>query len=133
MTHAQPLWKLAVCALALAACGPAAREQDSAFLPAPPTEGSTLVVRNDYFGEVDVFALNGSIRHRIGTVAAGGTASFRIPGRLLMRPEIQFQLDPVGPIVPFTYRPIAVGPGNVIELSVAPALPMSSYAILVNP
>ncbi len=132
MTQSQ-LGRLAVCALALTACGPAVREQDTAFLPTPPADASTLVVRNDYMGELDVFALNGRIRHRIGTVAAGRIANFRIPGTLLVRPEIQFQLDPVGPIEPFTYRPIAVGPGNIIELSAAPALPMSSYAILVNP
>ena len=89
-------------------------------------------MHNDYAGEMDVFMMNGSIRTRIGSVAAGRTASFRIPGSLLIRPELQFQVDPVGPVGAFTYRPFAVGPGITIELSLTPALQMSSYAVLVN-
>ena len=132
MRNSQPLWKLAGCALALAACAPAVREKDVAFSPAPPAEGSTLIVRSDYLGEADIYAIMGHTRTRIGSIAAGRTANFRLPRALLMRPEIQFQIDPVGPIAPFTLQPISIGPGNVIELSVAPALPMSSYAIVVN-
>ena len=134
MVNSQPLWKIAGCALALAACAPGVQDKNLAFAPAaPPTEASTVVVRNDYLGELDVYAITGSIRTRIGSISGGRTASFRIPGSLLIRPEIQFQVDPVGPVAPFSYRPIAVGPGNMIELSVAPTLQMSSYAIVVNP
>ena len=92
-----------------------------------------MSVRNDFFGEVDVYVVTGSLRARIGSVQAARTANFRIPHAFTVRPEIQFQVDPVGPAAPFNYRPIAVLPGSNIELSLAPALQMSSYAIVVNP
>lgn len=132
MLFSQPRWTLAALALVLGACGPGMQEQDAGFLPAPAAEGARLFVQNDYLGDMDVFAINGSIRTRIGAVPAGGSAQFRIPASLLVRPEIQFQVDPVGPVAPFTYRPIALSPGNSVELAVAPALQMSSYAIVVK-
>jgi hypothetical protein len=124
------LWKLAGFALTLAACASGIQQNDAAFSPAPPAEASTLIVRNDYFGETDVYAVMGHTRTRIGSVGAGRTATFRLPRTLLMRSEIRFQIDPVGPVAPFTLQPISIGPGNNIELSVAPALQMSSYAIV---
>lgn len=132
MLASQSLWKVVGCTLALAACAPGIREEDQAFYPAPPAEESTLVVRNDNIGEMDIYAVMGSTRTRIGSVLGGRVAEFRLTRSLIMRPWIQFQLDPVGPVGPFTYQPITIGPGNVIELAVAPALQMSSYSIGVN-
>lgn len=119
------LWKLAACAVVLAACAPVVQKKEAFVV-------SAVVVRNDYLGVMEVYAITGSIRTRIGAVATGTTATFPIPRYLLMRPEIQFQVDPVGPVAPFTYPPIPVEPTNVIELSVAPTLQMSSYAIVFN-
>jgi len=132
MVNSQPLWKLAGCALLLGACAPALQEQGSAFAPAPPAEASTVVVRNDYFGELDLYVVAGATRTRLGSIRTAETGKFRIPGAFLIRPEIQFQVDPVGPVAPFTYQPVALRAGNDIELAVAPSLGMSSYAIVVN-
>ena len=132
VVHSQQLWKAAGCALVLAACAPAAREPAAGFMPAAPSEKSTVVVRNDYFGEMDVYVVAGATRTRLGSVPTAGTANFRIPPTFLLRTEIQFQVDPVGPVAPFTYQPIQLRAGNDIELAVAPALGMSSYAIVVN-
>ena len=133
MLFSQPVWKAAGLALLLGACAsPGVQHQDMAFAPAPAVESARVFVQNDYFGDMDLFAINGSIRTRIGAIPAGRTAGFRIPASLLVRPEIQFQVDPVGPEAPFTYRPISLAPGNSVELSVAPALQMSSYAIVVK-
>jgi hypothetical protein len=132
MVYRRSQWKLAACLVSVVACAPGIKHQNDAFVPAPPVGASTLVVRNGYFGEVDVYALTGSTRTRIGSVRTGSTASFRLSRMLMMRPEIQFQLDPVGPIGPFTYHPLDLTPGNTIELSAAASLQMSSYAIVVN-
>src|SRR5688572_7195939 len=132
MVYRQPQWKLAACLVSLVACAPGVHQQTDAFAPAPPVGASTLVVRNDYFGDMDIYAVTGSTRTRIGAVRTGATASFPLHRSLVMRPEVQFQLDPIGPVAPFTYRPIAMAPGHVIELSAAPSLQMSSYAIVLN-
>ena len=129
MQPSRQLWKLAACSLVLAACAPVVQHIEITATP-PVTDGSVLIVRNDYVGTMEVYAITGNIRTAIGTVRAGATATFPIPRRLLMRPEIQLQVDPVGPVAPFTYQPIAVGPAKVIELSVAPSLQMSSYAVV---
>lgn len=135
MVNSQPLWKLAALALAVAACAPGIEQQDVGFLPASRAEDVavqefSLVVRNDYLGEVNVYAIAGSTRTRIGAVPAGSTAQLRIPRAFQFRPELLLQLDPVGPVEPFTYRPIAANPGTLIEFAIAPALEMSSHAIL---
>ena len=132
VVHSRQLWKAATCALALVACGPAAHESGAGFMPAAPSEKSTVLVRNDYLGEMDVYVVLGATRTRLGSVPTSATANFRIPNVLLQRTEIQFQVDPVGPVPPFTYQPIQLRPGNDVELAVAPALTMSSYSIVVN-
>lgn len=132
MMYPQPLLKLAGCALVLAACATGVEQENAAFAPPPPAQESSLTVRNDYFGEIDIFIVAGSTRARIGTVSTAGTAKLRIPRAFLARSEIQFQIDPVGPVAPFTYRPISFTPGNAIELSIAPALHMSAYSIVIS-
>ena len=132
MQRSRQLSKLAACSLVLAACGPAIQHKEVAFAPAQTPAGATVLVRNDYSGNLEVYAITGNIRTRIGGVGAGATAAFPIPRYLLMRPEIQFQVDPVGPVAAFTYQPFSVGAANRIELSIAPSLQMSSYAIVFN-
>jgi len=132
VVHSQQLWKAALGALALAACAPGASESGAGFMPAAPSEKSTVLVRNDYMGEMDVYVVLGATRTRLGSVPTSGTANFRIPDALLQRTEIQFQVDPVGPAPPFTYQPFQLRAGNDVELAVAPALTMSSYSIVVN-
>ena len=57
MVYRQPQWKLAACLVSLVACAPGVHQQTDAFAPAPPAGASTLVVRNDYFGDMDVYAV----------------------------------------------------------------------------
>jgi hypothetical protein len=132
MLYSQSVRIMAACSLVLVACVSGRQVQDDAFFPAPRAEEATLVVRNDYFGEMDVFAVMGSTRTRIGTVGTGTTQQFRLSRTLMARPWIQFQLDPLGPVGPFTYQPISFTPGSRVELAVAPTLQMSSYAIAVD-
>lgn len=132
MMDTQTFLKIAGFAVALAACAPGMDEGRSTYAPAPREEQSSVSVRNDFFGEVDVYVVTGAIRARIGSVRAAQSANFRIPSTFMVRPEIQFQVDPIGPEPPFNYRPIALTPGNHVELAVAPALQMSSYAIVVS-
>lgn len=115
-------------ALLPSACAAALPPEDVAFIQTAPSEESTLVVQNDYAGEMDVYAVTGSTRFRLGTIR-GRTGTLRLPRTLLARPSIVIQLDPVGPVDAYTYPPIVITPGATIELMVAPMLTMSSYAV----
>ena len=133
MGYTKRFWQMLFCSLALGACGPAAYAQYDGFFPAPsPSEETTLVVHNEYFGDMDVYAVTGSTRSRIGSVGIGKTQELRLPRIIAERPWIQLQLDPVGPVEPFTYQPITVMTGSRIELAIAPALQMSSVAIVIE-
>lgn len=130
MSDIQRHWVRAGFALALAACAPAAQEQDLGFGQPAAAEKSTIVVRNDYWGEMDIYAVIGGSRWRLGSVMTSSTAKLSIPHALTVRPEIQLQADPVGPGRPFTFAPIAMRPGATVELTLANMLPMSTYSVV---
>ena len=125
----QRYWLTTVLMLALPGCASVVSQDDVEFVQSAPAEESTLVVANNYWGEMDVFALNGGTRVRLGSVMTGKTATLKISRDLLARPEVQFQIDPVGPENAFTFPPISVHPGATVELTVQNSLRMSSYSV----
>jgi len=120
---------LAGLVLTLAACAPARPVEHVGFVQPVAPEESTLIVQNDYLREMDIYAVTGSTRVRLGSVMTGATARVRVPHQLLVKPELQLQVDPVGPDAAFTFSPIVVRPGVTVELMVATSLPMSSYSV----
>ncbi|MGQ0815335.1 MAG: hypothetical protein ACT4O1_12905 [Gemmatimonadota bacterium] len=129
MPKTQRHWVAAGLVWALAACAPTAQEQHPGFVQPAASEESTIVVQNSYFGDMDIYAVTGSTRWRIGSVTNGATAKLVIPRALLARPEIQLQVDPVGPEEPFTFPGISIRPGATIELMLLNMLQTSHQAV----
>lgn len=125
----QRYWIATALTLAVSACASVASQDDVGFVQPAPADESVLVVANNYWGEMDVFALNGGTRVRLGSVMTGKTATLKISRDLLARPEVQFQIDPVGPEDAFTFPPISIHPGATVELMVQNSLRMSSYSV----
>ena len=114
------------CAFAMAACGSSALNRESGFAQPAAVETFTLTVRSDYLGEVDIYALAGSTRFRLGRVATGATTELRVPPTLANRPEIRLQADPVGPDAPFTLPAAPIGSDGNLELTLTSSLQMST-------
>jgi len=87
-----------------------------------PTESATLVVQNRAFIDVDVFALYGGTRARLGMVNANGTATFRIsPAIVGAGRELRFAVDPIGSRRQGTSFTMYVTPGERVQLTVPPS------------
>jgi hypothetical protein len=100
-------------AFATAAC---VGKGKNAPVPQAPT---TVFVRNRAFIDVDVFALYGGIRTRLGTVAASGTGTFRIPPTVVGEGRaLRFLVDPIGSRRLGRSFEIYVRPGSRVTLTI---------------
>lgn len=88
-----------------------------------PQETASVVVNNRAFIDVDVFALYGGTRARLGTVTANGSGRFRIPPAIVgAGRELRFMVDPIGSNRAGTSFSIYVRPGERVTLTVPPSL-----------
>lgn len=111
--------KLIAVALAAALAGCVGKGPNA---PAPQEQAS-VVVNNRAFIDVDVFALYGSTRARLGTVTANGSGTFRIPPAVVgAGRELRFMVDPIGSTRQGTSFNIYVRPGERITLTVPPSI-----------
>lgn len=124
-------WVAAGLALMLTACA-AAREEDLGFSQPAPAEESVLVVQNDNLVEMDIYAVMGSTRARLGSVPAGQTAKLRLSRLLVSRPELLLQADPIGPQTAFTFPVIPVRPGVTVGMLLASSLAMSAFTCIAS-
>jgi hypothetical protein len=121
-------WLAATCALLVMACA-SSRSSDGAA-NAEPVEDSHVVVQNDYMGDIEVFIVTGVIRNRLGSVVTGAETRFVIPPRLMVRPELHFQVAPSAATMSgFSYQPISMSPGSTVELHVNRVLANSTYQV----
>jgi hypothetical protein len=113
--------KLFAVALA-AALGSAGCVGKGANAPTPQAAAS-VVVQNRAFIDVDVFALYGGTRARLGTVTANGSGTFRIPAAVVgAGRELRFMVDPIGSTRQGTSYNLFVRPGEQITLTVPPSI-----------
>ncbi|HVG45714.1 MAG TPA: hypothetical protein VM890_13330 [Longimicrobium sp.] len=113
---ARSLALLFVAALSLAGCVGKGRNAPA------QQESATLVVQNRAFIDVDVFALYGGTRARLGMVTANGTATFRIsPAIVGAGRELRFAVDPIGSRRQGTSFTMYVTPGEQVSLTVPPS------------
>ena len=88
-----------------------------------PQEIARVVVTNRAFIDVDVFALYGGTRARLGTVTANGSGTFRIPPAIVgAGRELRFMVDPIGSNRAGTSFSIYVRPGERVTLTIPPSL-----------
>jgi len=87
-----------------------------------PRERTSVNVENQAWLDVDVFALSGGQRSRLGTVTAHASHAFRIPDSIVgSGRELQFLVDPVGSNAQGTSFRIYVSPGTEVHLTIPPS------------
>jgi len=88
-----------------------------------------VIVNNSNYMDVDVFAVRGTTRARVGSVTGLSSATFRVPTHYAPDGSLQLLVDPIGSNATYVTDKIAVGPGQHLELTIAAILRMSSYSV----
>jgi hypothetical protein len=119
-------------ALALASCLVSAASACRSAGPYDVTQQAntaTLVVQNQNFNDVDIYAVAGGLATRIGTVTGNSTARFGLSEPLYTAPDFRIVATPIGGNGRASTGPLVVSPGQTIEFTVAPVLRMSSVML----
>ena len=111
----------------LAACSPASSRHATY---ARPSSDVYVTVTNQNWLDVDVFAVRGGSRFRLGQVGGSGSARLRIPANAIVGSQVQLLVDPVGSNDRYLTEVISVDPDQRVQLNVASTMRMSSYAVL---
>lgn len=98
----------------------------------PELQPISLSVTNQNWLDVDVFVLNGNTRYRIGQVGGNGSATLSIPSSLVVNGQVQLLADPIGSNDIYTSDMITVAPDEKVQLTVAPRMRMSSFAVWIR-
>jgi hypothetical protein len=96
---------------------------------ASPRDVMIVTVNNSNYMDLDVFAVRGRARARVGSVTGLSTATFRVPAEYAPDGNLQLLIDPIGSNTTYTTETISVNPGQHVELTVAPVLRMSSFSV----
>jgi len=90
-----------------------------------------LVVENNKWLDVNVYAVRNGTRHRLGTVTSLQTERFRLPSWVTTgAAEVRLLIDPVGSEQVHLTEPILLTEGSRIVFKVADYLPLSAYSVL---
>jgi hypothetical protein len=119
-------------ALALASCLVAAASacrSSGSYDVSQQGNTATLVVQNQNFNDVDVYAVAGGLATRIGTVTGNSTTRFGLSEALYTAPDFRVVATPIGGNGRASTGPLVVSPGQTIEFTVAPVLRMSSVML----
>lgn len=95
----------------------------------PALQPISLTVTNQNWLDVNVFVMHGNSRYRIGQVGGNGSATLSIPSGLIMNGQVQLLADPVGSSDTYLTDMISVAPDEKVQLTVAPRMRMSSFAV----
>lgn len=112
----------------LAACASGKNRVSSGLQPKP----ISLTVVNQNWLDVDVFAIRGTTRYRLGAVGGNSSATLSIPASLTLHGDLQLMADPIGSDDIYVTEKIAVAPDATVELTVAPRMRMSSFAVWIR-
>lgn len=116
-------------ALVALSCSSGAR---STQLSAAEVGDLSLTVTNENWLDMAIYVVRGDSRFRIGEAVGNTTARLRIPGSYIVGWTVQLMADPVGSTDTYTTDAIPVAPGEHLQLTVAPRMRMSSYAVWVR-
>ena len=111
----------------LAACAPAAKRNSAGVARAPDVY---VMVSNQNWLDVDVYAVRGGSRLRIGQVTGSGSARLKIPANAIVAGQVQLMADPIGSNERYVTEVMSVAPDQRVQLIVAPAMRMSSYSVI---
>jgi hypothetical protein len=89
-----------------------------------------VVVRNDNWLDVVIYAVHGSSRFRVGTVGGSSTTTFRLTGEAANgATPLQILADPIGSRSTYVTDPVTLSPGQRLELQLGSPISISTYAI----
>lgn len=110
------------CACAGGASVPADRD-------APRDVRPVVVVTNNNWLDVNIYAVRAGARSRLGTVTSLSTGTFAVPPTMVANGAVMLLTAPIGS--PRTHRTdrIMVGAGDRIELNVENSLSLSHYTV----
>jgi hypothetical protein len=89
----------------------------------------TLVVRNNNFNDVDVYAVSSGLATRIGTVTGNSSATFTLNPTLVSPTDFRIVATPIGGNGRASTGPIIVSQGQTIEFTVGPVLSQSTVSV----
>jgi hypothetical protein len=106
----------AIFGLAVAACG--GSKSKSAPVPQPRT---TIVVENQGFADMTIYAIRSGQRVRLGQASGNSTTTFTIPANLIFgATPLRFLADPIGGRGTPISDEITVQPGDQVRLVLPP-------------
>jgi hypothetical protein len=121
----RPHYAVLGAALLLSACASRANRASTRLDSAPVS----LTVTNQNWLDVDVFVIRGTTRYRLGAVGGNSSATLSIPTSLIVHGQLQLMADPIGSDDVYVTEMITVAPDETVQLTVAPRMRMSSYAV----
>lgn len=114
-------------------CGACAQRNTGPADANSAAAASTLVVENNKWLDVNVYAVRNGTRQRLGTVASLQSERFRLPNWVTVgAAELRLLIDPVGSEQMHLTEPIMVTRGSSIMFKVADYLPLSAYSVLAS-
>ena len=117
---------LAVCLSTTAALG---CRSASAYDVGREPDAVALVVKNDNFSDVDVYAVADFLATRIGTVGGNSTQRFELSPSMTGGADLRIVATPIGGNGRATSGPLALGRGQTIYFNVASVLRQSTATV----
>jgi hypothetical protein len=91
---------------------------------------ATVKVANYNWMDVNVYAVQGGTRLRLGTVTTMGSSTFQLPARFLSQSNsVRLMVDPIGSTEGYMTDGILVHGGQQISFNVQNALQFSSFSV----
>ena len=122
----QALIASALCAV-MAGCG-SSGQQSTDGMPAP-YEAITVKVENNNWQDIDVYAVNGGQRVRLGSVSTARTGAFVLPSSIALSPDLRIRVHPLAAQRDYVSPRISPSPGDVVEVSVPNSLVQTSVTV----
>lgn len=88
-----------------------------------------VIVRNNNWSTVRIYAVTSGTSVRLGMVETGNTETFTLPRQVVASPDFHLTVDPIGSRVGYATNSIALSPGVRIELTVENDLQLSWYVL----
>jgi len=117
-------------ALVLSLAGPAVftgcRSSNAYDIEKRQSDDVVLVVENQNFYDVDIYALSSGLPTRIGTVSgANSTARFALSPTITNASDFRLVATPIGGNGRASSGPLLVSPGRTVKFTITPALSQS--------
>ena len=112
-----------------AACSSKRVYQESTGGDVAVADGVVVEIQNDNFSDVDVYAVAGGGRQRLGTVTGNTSSQFAIRSSRIPSGQLRLVAAPIGGEGRASSGSLNVSPGNVIHFTVAPVLSQSSATV----